>query len=264
MKDLKISVNMKSKLVKETLSNLDKILVEDKVVCGGLAVQHYIPDHLYRYTCDLDMATKQAMNMTDFKQDVEPLVNHFQEEGYKTSENKSRYSYNLNVEKNPEETLIIQLTRRSPALIKNNEASISNELQNALENKINESKYKVLKPEDLIIRKICRIGEFKEHYPTIHIPTHKAESIEKRLQELVKKRTALYESSSNLSKEDVIDLRLDCDIYDVEVLDLFNQLDQSYFEYSKSLRGLKDPKTFESFLKTFAPSLYSRIPSKIF
>ncbi len=251
----KVSNKLDSILIKLALNNLDSIKF-NTTVGGGIAVQHYLPSELHRYTSDLDLNPKTYLNSATFKENTKNFVKALEKEGCQINIGKEHYTYDLEVT-NDEQKLIIQTSRRSQAGYEKNKESIVHESDNAIEKVAeNGNKYKIFRAEDLILRKASRIVEFMKNYKTVRMPEPQGGGLEKELDELSKEREAIYKNFDNINVEEVIKLRIHADTYDLSTLDLFTELNKDYFDISRSKRRIRDNDSFDAIIKKFAPKLY--------
>ena len=264
---LKFSNTLKSETVRDALKELHRVKYKN-AVGGGIAVHHYIPEELYRPTSDLDLTTDNSLSLTEFREKNASLISYFENKGAKIKTEKDRTTFSLEilVDEKSNDGLTIQTTRRSKKNIENNKESINHEIENSKAfvrpNKGTSifSEYKVLRPEDLILRKVCRILEFSRNY-NLKMPEARNGCAEKYLNHISEERNSLYNHQiDNVDPREIIKFRLNCDVYDITLLDVYQHLDKAYFEESKSKRMSNCKEDFDVVLKNSAPKLYYKKP----
>ena len=223
------SYTLEDNIVIDGIRAIEEIKKENKIlahIAGGMGVQSYIPEKFHRKTIDLDFTMLWGGCTEDFKQVTAPLKSFLENEGYSVDLKRKNLTFDYNISKE-NNSFIIQHKRESENhfqhILKN---SLEREMYNHRKISRGELTYDVLSPEDLVTHKLFRVNIFINRYG-IKKPVF--ESLEKSYSILKDFRTELISHFDDASPEQIAELRILCDLFDVKCLGDYAGLNKDYF-----------------------------------
>lgn len=207
----------------------------ERFVGGGMAVQAYISNKsLHRTTGDLDLTISKRFSYREFKEYAIPMVEKLNSFGYKTEIKDERQTYDVKMTSQKGDRLKIQFPRRSPKSFCEYAERTSREVKNAIERDYNvggingdeKIKLKTMKPEDIILRKLSRILVFEREYNISPVPRQKISY--GQLEHLNGLKEAFDPLDANPT--DVANIRLQADLFDINILLDSGNFNKKYFE----------------------------------
>jgi len=219
---------LSDRIVQDGLSALVEHLPHSKYyVGGGTAVQMQVPDKYHRSTSDLDTTFGRSMSYNDFKTMLEGVQADLMNKGYASELEKNRQHYDV-VYSTPQDTHLIQVSRRSSANFERNTEEIMREIERTRTIQFDGvHTVPVLSPEDIILHKTRRICVFESKYGVSFLKkygTHEAQH-----EFLMKERARAERAFDTFSPEEVADMRLQADVFDIGILLDFAPFDDTYF-----------------------------------
>jgi hypothetical protein len=207
-------------------------------IAGGMGVQSYIPERYHRKTIDLDFSTSWSGGIEDFRGVTSPLRSFLEDKGYKVELKKKHSTYDYVISKGQDSFMIQHRTESKNHFENYTKKTIEREVANHRRMVKEGINYDVLSPEDLVVHKLNRAGIFSKKYgieKPAFIP------LESLFSNLINLRTELVSHFDDTSPEQIAELRLLCDLFDVKCLGEHVSLDKSYFDevvraYTKDLR----------------------------
>jgi len=213
-------------------------------IAGGMAVQSYIPEGLHRSTIDLDFSLLWNGRTSDFKKVVEPLLDYLEGEGYETNFQKKGFSYDVVFSKGtPKDSFMIQHPRYSKKHFDKIKKTLEREVENTRIISREDTGYSVVSPEDSVVTKLNRILVFSERYDGLWTPSEvSVDSLKKQSEDLKKEVTSRF---LGITPEEIAELRLVNDCYDVKCMASHVGLNKGYFkevlkDWKSSDLGTKD------------------------
>ncbi len=216
-------------IVLDGIRAIEEIKKSKKVkghIAGGMGVQSYIPEKFHRKTIDLDFSMLWSGGAEDFRNLTIPLKSFLESKGYEVELKKRHSTYDYVISRG-ENSFMVQHRKESKnhfdRVIRN---SIEREVANQREIAKGDLTYHVLSPEDLAIHKLNRANIFTKKYG---IKKPLFVSLPLSLENLIILRKDLVSNFDNVSPEEIANLRLLCDLFDVKCLGEYANFDKSYF-----------------------------------
>lgn len=233
---------IEDKIVLDCIGAVNSI-PEKKFVTGGMAVQIYVPQDLWRHTTDLDITTSwHGKAITAFRSFLEPFVKRVTADSYAVEEiQKKDHTFDVKVSSSrKKEKLLIQFPRRSPSNYEKMRHKFDRESSHARVKSINGLEFSVLSPEDIILRKAYRIMKYKEHGIQIDKKAYEGDLLA-FAEYITKYREELFSRFDNVLPSELTNLRAHSDILDVLAIKNNVALDNAYFrEASKDYQRLNN------------------------
>ena len=224
-------------------------------IAGGMGVQSYIPQSLYRETIDLDFSLIWRGSVTEFKELCNPLIEFLKEKGYDLHVHKKRSTYDAFLSKEGD-SFVIQHPRRSKKYFEERRKSLERETVNQRIITKQGISYGVLSPEDLTVTKLHRSLIFSNTY-NLWIPKYASVEALRNFSKGIKRK--ILENFAERSERNIALLKLINDCYDLKCLSENVELNSNYFAEvvkdwegfgqikSKDFRGLLDKLEIELF-----------------
>lgn len=223
------SYTLEDPIVSDSINAVQSMKDEDSVkghIAGGMGVQSYIPSDFHRKTIDLDFSTMWQGSASEFRELTAPIRTFLEEKGYNVDLKKSHLTYDHYLSKK-DDSFMIQHRRESKCHFDRvTKKTIEREVANHHTINRNGLTYEVLSPEDLAVHKLNRAGIFSNSYS---LEKPRISSISKFLERLNYIRDDLISRFDDVSPEEIANLRLFCDLFDVKCLSEFAGFDKSYF-----------------------------------
>jgi len=228
------------------LHTIDDAIVHDGVaaieyidiphaIAGGMAVQTYVPDpEFYRPTSDVDAIISKPSSYPNFKNSANYAMKELNKKGYKTQISESKSTFNINMSHSGDK-LSIQFKKKSPANFEKHRESIEREVDSAKKVERNGIIYRVLRSEDIILQKLDRLYRmYKEGNSQIQADEISGDKFWVPDRNIVLHRKHVKAlrnwASETMAFEDVSTYRMEADIFDINVLLMYQDFDMKYFE----------------------------------
>ena len=197
-------------------------------ITGGMAVQSYLPSEINRKTVDLDFRLLWGGIKQDFDLAVEPLINHFKDNGYNVSGPKKRdVTYEMIVEKGGD-SLVLQHQRAFPNNFEKHRNQYEREMANQRIINRDGITYSVLSPEDIVAHKLSRIMTFTDSYGISYPSKFNEFSADKLKEDADKIREGIITRQGGVEPREVARMRVLYDCVDIKNLAHYAGLNEKY------------------------------------
>jgi hypothetical protein len=190
---------------------------------GGMAVGAYIPVEEQRPTIDLDFALLWGGTTSEFRRLMEPLISTLKAEGYDLRIQKGDKTYDIPIQSDTKDSLLVQHHRRNQRNFQKNKKSLERETANQRVITGDDISFAVMSPEDLILHKLSRLFTFSKIYGILIPQKMKTEDMARTIR-------FLREDYDAVQKKEVATVRMYHDSYDIKHLAGNVGLNKRYFE----------------------------------
>ncbi len=220
------------KIVQDTARSLSGLKAA-YAVNGGMAVQTYLPSTFHRVSTDLDLMTAMSMSSSSFKSYIAPVQEILHKLGYQSETRTSaREHFDLQISGADGESFQLQTSKKSHNNFEKNRHKIEREISNATTGFIGMTPVKVLRPEDIILRKLMRVLRFEDIFGFSPIPKG---DLQEQLANVRELRSDVLSRVDNLEYSDIARLRLSADLYDISAMLEHQNFDRKYFREGLSV-----------------------------
>jgi len=230
MNHLDISHTIDDKIVADSIAgiSLENPSAKKLVIGGGIAVQSFIPAHYHRFTSDLDIEVREPLNPETYRQLMQQAFEYLRSLGYEVEGPKKERQTLTTLVKDIKNILELQTQRRTKNNAEKNSCRIGREIDSAVRKKIGVVECSVLRPEDLVLRKLLRVMRYAKEYDFSPLPhTGNVDDYFRYIRDL---REHNLRNFDNLAPEEVIHLRMQADLFDIVALAVYTELDKDYLQ----------------------------------
>lgn len=221
---------LEDKIVLDGISAINILKEERNLagrIAGGMAVQSYIPKELHRGTIDVDYSLVWNGCITCYKDLCLPMTDFLQKLGYEISFKRKGLAHEITY-KDFKNQFMIQHPNRSPKHFEKIKKDLEREVANQRRVNVLGIEFDALSPEDIFVTKLNRVLVFKDKY-NLQIPSEKEsiESLRKISEEL---GAEIVSKAPQISPQEVANLRMINDLYDMKCLTNHANLDKKYLQ----------------------------------